>query len=64
MRTVAVNLPDEVAVEVEKLASGRGLSVDEYLRLSVEEKLARDEKFEAAAEYVLEKNSELYRRLA
>lgn len=64
MKTVAVNLPDEVAVEVEKLASGRGLSVDEYLRLSVEEKLARDEKFEAAAEYVLEKNTELYRRLA
>jgi len=64
MKTVAVNLPDEVAVEVEKLASGRGLSVDEYLRLSVEEKLARDEKFVAAAEYVLEKNSELYRRLA
>jgi len=64
MKTVDVSLPDEVALEVEKVASGRGLSVDEYLRLSLEEKLAWDEKFERAAKYVLEKNVELYRRLA
>jgi len=64
MKTVAVSLPDDVAVEVEKLASDRGLSVGEYLRLSLEEKIARDENFERAARYVLEKNAELYRRLA
>lgn len=64
MKTVAVHLPEEVLSDVEKLASSRGMSVDEYLRLSLEEKLARDEKYEAAAAYVLQKNAELYRRLA
>lgn len=64
MKTVALNLPDEVAMEAEKLASRKGLSLAEYLVLSVEEKLMRDENFEAAARYVLEKNAELYRRLA
>jgi len=64
MKTVALTLPDEVAVEAEKLASRHGMSLSEYLTLSVEEKLARDEGFEAAAKYVLEKNAELYRRLA
>ena len=64
MRTVAVSLPDAVAVEVERLASERGISITEYLRLSVEEKLRRDEEFERATAYVLEKNAELYRRLA
>ena len=64
MRTVAVSLPDDLADEVEKLATERGISITEYLRLSVEEKLVRDEGFERAAAHVLEKNSELYRRLA
>jgi hypothetical protein len=64
VKTLALNLPDEVAVVVEKSASQKGLSVAEYLRLSVEEKLARDETFEKAASCVLEKNAELYRRLA
>ena len=64
MRTVAVSLPDELAAEIEKLATERGICVTDYLRLSVEEKLVRDEGFEKAVEHVLEKNSELYRRLA
>ena len=64
MKTVALDLPDEVANEAEKLASQKGLSLSEYLVLSVEEKVARDEEFEVAANYVLEKNAELYRRLA
>ena len=64
MKTVALNLPDEVVSEAEKLASEKGLSLSEYLVLSVEEKLVRDEGFDAAARYVLEKNAELYRRLA
>lgn len=64
MKTVALNLPDDIVVEAEKLASRNGLSLTEYLVLSVEEKLARDEGVEAATKYVLEKNAELYRRLA
>jgi hypothetical protein len=64
MKTVALNLPDEVATEAEKLAAQKGLSLSEYVVLSVEEKLVRDENFHAAAQYILEKNAELYRRLA
>lgn len=64
MRTIPVTLPDDVATEVERLAASRGMSADAYLRLSVEEKLARDEEFQSAAGYVLEKNAELYRRLS
>lgn len=64
MKTIALNLPDEVASEAEHLASRKGMTLPEYLVLIVEEKLLRDESFEAAAKYVLEKNAELYRRLA
>ena len=64
MKTVAVSLPDDLADVVEKVATERGISVTDFLRLSVEEKLVRDEEFERAATLVLEKNSELYRRLA
>lgn len=64
MRTVKVDLPDETAERVELAARHHGLSVEELVRASVEEKLARDEAFEAAAERVLSKNAELYERLS
>jgi len=38
--------------------------VEELLRSSVEEKLARDAELESAATDVLSKNAELYRRLS
>jgi hypothetical protein len=42
-----------------------GVSREALLQASVEEKLARlDEDFLSAANYVLEKSTELYRRLA
>jgi len=41
------------------------VSPEELVRVSIEELLSRpDEAFERAVEYVLEKNTELYRRLA
>ena len=40
------------------------MSVEDLVRLSVEEKLARDAEFEQMAETVLAKNAELYKRLA
>lgn len=42
-----------------------GLTPEELARVSLEEKLDRlDEDFNAAAQYVMAKNRELYRRLA
>ena len=42
----------------------QGVSVEQLVRLSVEEKIQRDAQFEAAVGKVLEKNTELYRRLS
>jgi hypothetical protein len=53
-----------VASKIERAAEAKGVSLDELVRLSVEEKLARDEQFETATRYVLAKNGELYDRLA
>ena len=64
MRTVKLDLPDETAERVEEAARHQGLSLEQLIRASVEEKLARDSEFEAAASRVLSKNIELYDRLA
>jgi hypothetical protein len=48
-----------------EIASRLGISVEDLARVSVEELLAApDERFEHAADYVLNKNEDLYRRLA
>ena len=64
MKTLEVRLPDDVASKIERAADERGVSVEELLRSSVEEKLARDAEFESAASRVLSKNAELYKRLS
>ena len=64
MKTLEVRVPDDIASKIERAAHDRGLSVEELLRSSVEEKLARDAEFEDAASRVLAKNAELYKRLS
>jgi ribosome-binding protein aMBF1 (putative translation factor) len=64
MKVLELQIPDDVASRVEQAASDRGLSVEELVRLSLEEKLTRDAEFENASRAVLAKNSELYERLA
>ena len=65
METVKIQIPDEIAVRLSDAAQKLGLTVESLLQASIEEKLARlDEDFRSAADYVLEKNAELYRRLA
>ena len=64
MRTLEVRIPDDVASMIEQAAHDRGVSVEELVRSSVEEKLARDAEFEHAAGRVLSKNAELYKRLS
>jgi FtsZ-binding cell division protein ZapB len=63
-RTLEVHLPDEVASRLERAAIDRGVSVEQLVQMSVEEKIERDAQFETAASQVLEKNAELYRRLS
>ena len=63
-RRVEVELPDDLASRAEQAAMEQGVSVEQLVRVSVEEKIQRDAQFEAAVGKVLEKNTELYRRLS
>jgi len=65
MKTLEIQLPDPTAAKLEKAAERLSLSPQELLLISVEEKLTQlDEEFRSVAAEVLEKNAELYRRLA
>jgi hypothetical protein len=65
MKTVEFELPEATASRLEDAAQKMGVSAEDLLRISVEEKLASlDETFQAAADHVLSKNAELYKRLA
>lgn len=63
-KTLEIHLSDELASKVERAAQERGMSVEQLLQASVEEKIQRDAQFEAAVTHVLDKNAELYRRLS
>jgi antitoxin FitA len=65
MTTITIPLSDERIAQLRKWAEQAGLAPEELLRRHVEQLLDRsDEQFQRAADYVLRKNSELYRRLA
>jgi hypothetical protein len=64
MKTLELQVPDEIFSRIESAARERGMSIEQLLQASVEEKIARDAQFEAAIGRVLEKNAELYRRLS
>jgi cell division protein FtsI/penicillin-binding protein 2 len=64
MKTLEIHVPDEIASKIEQAANDLGISIDQLLQASVEEKIQRDAQFERAAGRVLEKNAELYRRLS
>jgi hypothetical protein len=65
MTTIAIALSDERVKQLYLRAEQVGLPPEEFLRRRVEQLLDRpDEQFRQAAAYVLQKNAELYRRLA
>lgn len=64
MRTLSIDISDETAARLERAAQERGLSIDELLREAVNATATRAAEFSAAADDVLRKNSELYRRLS
>jgi len=65
MESITINLPDRLASELKDAANKTGLSVDDFVKASLQEKLSLlDRDFQSAVERVLEKNAELYRRLA
>jgi hypothetical protein len=65
MNPVEIQIPETTGRRLKEAARKLGLTPEELARVSLEEKLDRlDEDFNAAAQYVMAKNRELYRRLA
>ena len=65
MKTFELQLSEQTASKVREAAERLNLSPEAFLVLSVEEKLTQlGPEFQAASDYVLKKNAELYRRLA
>ncbi len=65
MSTITIAIPDERLRQLQEAARRLGVSPEDLVRVSIEDLLAgSDEKFKSAADRVLEKNAELYRRLA
>jgi hypothetical protein len=62
---LTIDLPDSQLERLQELASELGVSAEDLARAVVADQLAHPrEDFEAVASRVLDKNSELYRRLA
>ena len=64
MKTLELQLPDDIATKAEAVAHKQGVTVEQLLRASLDETLARDAELEEAVRDVLAENAELYRRLA
>jgi antitoxin FitA len=65
MTTITIELPNERLQKLQEMAQRFGVSMEELIRVSVEDMLTQpEEQFRKAAQYVLKKNTELYRRLA
>lgn len=65
MKSLEVQIEEPTVDRLEAAAQKLGITPEELLRVSVEEKLARlDESFRVAVDQVVSKNAELYRRLA
>ena len=65
MTTLVITLSGDRLSKLKEIATYLGVSPEDLVRASVEELVTRPEDaFERVVEYVLDKNAELYRRLA
>lgn len=65
MAAITISLSDECVTELREKARRLGIQPEDLVKASVDQLLsAPDEALERAREHVLQKNSELYRRLA
>ena len=63
MATITVNIPDDRMEQLKKLAQDSQVTPEELVNNHIESLLNSVEEFKLAANYVLQKNAELYRRL-
>lgn len=65
MKVLELQLSEQTASKLQEAAERLNVSPEQLSILSIEEKLAQLEKeFSRSAEYVLQKNADLYRRLS
>lgn len=65
MRVLEIQLPEKTASKLKEAAERLSVSPEQLSILSIEEKLAQlENEFRSSSEYVLQKNADLYRRLA
>ncbi|MCP9468976.1 MAG: hypothetical protein NNA31_03135 [Nitrospira sp.] len=65
MTTITIALSDDRLQKLQQIATLLQVAPEELVRISVEELLSRpEEEFRKALEHVLQKNAELYQRLA
>lgn len=65
MASITINLPDSQFQKLQALARAHGIAPEALLLTSIEDWLSSPQRdFTEAADYVLNKNAELYRRLA
>ena len=65
MATMTITLPDERLRQLQELAQDVGVAPEELVQANIESWLiSQSAGFTQASQYVLEKNTELYRRLA
>jgi len=65
MSTLTITLSEDRFAKLQEIADRFNIKAEELARVSIEELLTRpDEAFQRAADYILQKNAELYQRLA
>lgn len=65
MAAITIELPNERLQKLREMSLKFGVSMEELVRVSVEDMLTQpEEEFRQAARYVLKKNIDLYKRLA
>jgi len=65
MALITIDIPDDQLQKLQQLARESQVSPEDLLRTNIKDWLARPKnEFTQAASYILNKNAELYRRLA
>lgn len=65
MASITINISDQQFEKMQELAQELGISLEEFIRIRIDEWLTYPQAdFTSATSYVLQKNSELYQRLA
>jgi hypothetical protein len=64
MTTLQLQVPDELVTRMTTAAEKRGVTVEQFVAMSVDETLAREAELATVLTAVLSENAELYKRLA